>query len=349
MSEWADHKFRAALLREAAAAIVAENDRVMWATKPGKHWAADLLNGMAATSDAVAEQGALPMPAGAELQVQSLPLRTVAELNDLRMRLAGMANPPREVFLALYDGAEPELFTTAEAARECCDDYAKTDAHDRYWDWTVNENGIHVQFWTHPDDDRPLSETPGSVTPIVVQGEDDLSELERLRAQVAELEKANAGLDDLRIRALDKGDQLRNRVDDVERKYTFDTAELKRRIAELEAERHTTNEALDDAVKALRKGAPAMVFRAEHPDSGITLGHYSTEAAARAHCEVTERRSWPAGTTLSFAWIRDVLPEDEENGVAELVVTAGQNEESVTGYIVTALEVSSEYDAEADE
>jgi hypothetical protein len=66
MSEWADHKFRAALLREAASAIVAENDRVMWATKPGKHWAADLLNGMAATSDAVVEQGALPMPVGSE-------------------------------------------------------------------------------------------------------------------------------------------------------------------------------------------------------------------------------------------------------------------------------------------
>ena len=188
MSEWADHKFRAALLREAAAAIVAENDRMLWASTPGKHWAADLLNGMAATSDAVVEQGALPMPAGAEFQTQTLPLRVVAELNDMRMRLAGMANPPREVYLALYEGAEPELFTTVEAARECCDDLAKSDAGENYWDWTINEAGIHVQFWTHPDDDRPLSETSGHVTPIVVQGDDDLSEVERLRARVAELE-----------------------------------------------------------------------------------------------------------------------------------------------------------------
>ena len=51
-----------------------------------------------------------------------------AELHDLRTRLAAVANPPREVFLALYDGAEPELFTTVEAARECCDDLAKTVA-----------------------------------------------------------------------------------------------------------------------------------------------------------------------------------------------------------------------------
>ncbi|MER7801192.1 hypothetical protein ABTX71_12760 [Streptomyces parvulus] len=109
-----------------------------------------------------------------------------------------------------------------------------------------------------------------------------------------------------------------------------DTAALRARVAELEA-------------------AQGTVYRAEHPDSGITLGHYGTEAAARAHCEETERRSWPTGTTLSFGWIRDALPEDEENGVAELLVTAGQNEESATGYIVTALELDSEYDPEAAE
>jgi hypothetical protein len=38
---------RAAVLREAADGIVAENDRQMWATKPGKHWAAGLLRRMA--------------------------------------------------------------------------------------------------------------------------------------------------------------------------------------------------------------------------------------------------------------------------------------------------------------
>lgn len=110
------------------------------------------------------------------------------------------------------------------------------------------------------------------------------------------------------------------------RKAAIDEAtELRARIAELEAE-------------------PTTVYRAEHPDSGITLGHYCTEAAARAHCEATERRSWPTGTTLVFDWI-----EDDEDRVAELVVTAGQNEESTTGYLVTALEAPSEYDEEADE
>lgn len=52
----------------------------------------------------------------------------------------------------------------------------------------------------------------------------------------------------------------------------------------------------------------------------------------------------PAGTNLSFDWI-----EDEDDGVAELVVVAGQNEESATGYVVEALEVASKYDPEADQ
>ncbi|MGY5048235.1 hypothetical protein ACWDE0_21785 [Streptomyces sp. 900105755] len=46
--------------------------------------------------------------------------------------------------------------------------------------------------------------------------------------------------------------RLRLRVDEVERKYIFDTAELKRRIAELERERHETNESLSEAAEALR-------------------------------------------------------------------------------------------------
>ena len=39
--------FRTEVLAEAADAVVAENDRMLWATKPGSHWAADLLRAMA--------------------------------------------------------------------------------------------------------------------------------------------------------------------------------------------------------------------------------------------------------------------------------------------------------------
>ncbi|MFG3085066.1 hypothetical protein [Streptomyces parvulus] len=97
--------------------------------------------------------------------------------------------------------------------------------------------------------------------------------------------------------------------------------DLRARVAELEA-------------------AQGTVYRAEHPDSGITLGHYSTAKAARDHCEAVERRAW---STFECDWI-----EDEEDGVSELVVMTADGEEP-TGYIVTALELDSEYDAEADE
>ncbi|MFJ1695741.1 hypothetical protein ACIOHC_11405 [Streptomyces sp. NPDC088252] len=46
---------RAEVLAEAADAIVAENDRVFWATTPGKHWAADLLRRMADESSSAAQ------------------------------------------------------------------------------------------------------------------------------------------------------------------------------------------------------------------------------------------------------------------------------------------------------
>ncbi|MFJ8145988.1 hypothetical protein ACIQ6R_13040 [Streptomyces sp. NPDC096048] len=90
------------------------------------------------------------------------------------------------------------------------------------------------------------------------------------------------------------------------------------------------------------EAAQGTVYRASH--DSIPMGLYRTAAEARKHCETDERRSWLTGTTLSFDWI-----EDEEDGVAELVATAGQNEESTTNYVVEALEVASEYDPEADE
>lgn len=73
------------------------------------------------------------------------------------------------LFLAEYDGAESEVHLTLDDARAMCDDVAGVDAMGRGWDWHENEHGIHVQFWTHEDDDRPLHMTGGTVTEIRVQ------------------------------------------------------------------------------------------------------------------------------------------------------------------------------------
>lgn len=92
-------------------------------------------------------------------------------------------------------------------------------------------------------------------------------------------------------------ERMQLRVDEVERAYVFDTAELKRRIAELEAERHVTNEALDDAVQALRA---VRFFLADVDGGDPTL--WLSEAAAREHCEAV------LGTEVSgrsFDWVPD--------------------------------------------
>ncbi|MFD4263971.1 hypothetical protein ACFWR9_41805 [Streptomyces sp. NPDC058534] len=86
---------------------------------------------------------------------------------------------------------------------------------------------------------------------------------------------------------------------------------------------------------------PHTVYRPEH--DSIVMGLYTTAAAARAHCQGEERRTWAAFEKPAFDWI-----EDEEDGFAEMTVTVN-GEEIETGYVVTALEIASEYDAEADE
>ncbi|MFJ5638703.1 hypothetical protein [Streptomyces sp. NPDC093223] len=84
---------------------------------------------------------------------------------------------------------------------------------------------------------------------------------------------------------------------------------------------------------------PALtVYRADW--DSIALGTYTTEAEARKHAEDHVRRDLP---TASFDWI-----VDEEDGVAELVATV-DGSENPTGYFVTALEIASKYDPEADE
>ncbi|MFS4107516.1 hypothetical protein [Streptomyces sp. PD-S100-1] len=87
------------------------------------------------------------------------------------------------------------------------------------------------------------------------------------------------------------------------------------------------------------KAIPAgTVYRASH--KSIVLRLYTTADEARKHCESMLRREWP---TTHLDWI-----EDEEDGVAELVAETSDGE-TPTGYVVTALEVASEYDEGADE
>ncbi|MFG2963534.1 hypothetical protein ACGFZS_09620 [Streptomyces sp. NPDC048288] len=96
------------------------------------------------------------------------------------------------------------------------------------------------------------------------------------------------------------------------------------------------------AVQALREdeaSEPALTIYCAVWDT-VPLGQYTSESEARRHAEDHARRDLPTG---AFDWI-----VDEEDGVAELVATV-DGDEGPTGYVVTALEIASKYDPEAEE
>lgn len=92
-----------------------------------------------------------------------------------------------------------------------------------------------------------------------------------------------------------EADRLRARVDEVERAYVFDTAALKRRVAELESERHSTNEALSKAVERvaeLEALTPAPIQTCRTCGAGYTLGQpcSTCEFQARMASELAARQ-----------------------------------------------------------
>ncbi|MFE7954441.1 hypothetical protein [Streptomyces sp. NPDC057413] len=94
-----------------------------------------------------------------------------------------------------------------------------------------------------------------------------------------------------------------------------------------------------DAYRAEVLAEPRTDYRASH--DSIVMGHYSSLRAAQQHCEVEACVDIVGDAALD--WI-----EDEEDGVFELVAETADGE-FTTGYVVTAVEVASEYDEEADE
>ncbi|MEV6569988.1 hypothetical protein [Streptomyces sp. NPDC051577] len=116
---------------------------------------------------------------------------TAAEMQRLTDRVAELSVAPHAtVFVAEFEGVETEVHSTLDGARACCDDIAKAVSNGQCWDWSLGD-GVHVQHWTHVDDDRPTGATGGTVTEVRVQypeGAERVDELVRLRARVSELE-----------------------------------------------------------------------------------------------------------------------------------------------------------------
>ncbi|PWI08361.1 hypothetical protein DIZ27_23265 [Streptomyces sp. NWU339] len=102
---------------------------------------------------------------------------------------------------------------------------------------------------------------------------------------------------------------------------------LRARVAELEA-------------------AQGTAYRAQH--DSIVMGLYTSREAAQAHCEAKVQQEEPAGSIQHMSWVADDIGPDAEY---ELHITPAETGGLIrgTGYVVTPLEVASEYDPEGDE
>jgi hypothetical protein len=124
------------------------------------------------------------------------------------------------LWLADFDGDEPTLWTSQDAARDWIESQIKTTEdmrHGRYRRWTWQPDGDSLQqIWLDPDSGDPLSDPfgPGRVTPLVPDAKRDgqpaeadagdaPDELTRLRERVAELEEDAAKLAALRAFGVD--------------------------------------------------------------------------------------------------------------------------------------------------
>lgn len=109
--------------------------------------------------------------------------------------------------------------------------------------------------------------------------------------------------------------------------------------AEEQAVHRSVDAQFPKVAEFLAEKPPLTVFRASH--ESIVDGHYSSRDAARDHCEAHARREFPK--PFACYW------SEHDDGVSELMVSNHGREDTATGYVVTPLEVASEYDAEADE
>ena len=131
-----DAKHRAEALREAADAIVAEYDRQLWATKPGKHWAADMVRSMA---DAAGQSGPAPEPPTIENYPGELAMlrgvlgvvRTIAQhgdINELRRVIAEHYADERDAYA---EQGEKDTAPAATSTRFAIDHRrATTERHE---------------------------------------------------------------------------------------------------------------------------------------------------------------------------------------------------------------------------
>ncbi|MFD6587304.1 hypothetical protein ACFWED_10525 [Streptomyces anulatus] len=105
---------------------------------------------------------------------------------------------------------------------------------------------------------------------------------------------------------------------------------------------------IDDALGAAdaQPAAAHTDYRAEHET--VHVGHYTTEAEARRHCEALVSDEHPADRTLSFDWAGLGDEADDPEQPYELVVQVDGGPQQFTGYFVVPITVAAEHDPDAE-
>ncbi len=69
-------------------------------------------------------------------------------------------------YIALYDGAEPTLHVTVDAAKKSIEELCVGNGP---WDWFLGEDDSWQQWATDPDNDAPMAQGSGEIFPAQVK------------------------------------------------------------------------------------------------------------------------------------------------------------------------------------
>lgn len=180
--------------------------------------------------------------------------------------------------------------------------------------FAVDAAGRHMS----PETAAEIEQLRNDITGACLARWEEEQDNARLRLALASARRGRRELREL-LNAPPSADELQARAEAFEERER-----LRARVAELEAERHSTNEALDDAVQALRARekdaavvAGFVAARAEyitsirncHPDDGPDYDRWQGHAAARRQLaqELGLPVAWPPEDSAAVAKSADKL------------------------------------------